>query len=163
MYNQSQPNLNPGNFIKVLGVIHFALVAAPVLFATVVMTTLIRNPVFSLSSDKSDPFIYIVPVFALAAVFAGNFLFSKLISDANNKEVFSQKLAGYQSATIIRFSLIQGVTLFAIVVAMLTNNTVFITIAALLILYMVSIRPTNNRVLNNLSLSLEEQAEIAGQ
>lgn len=63
----------------------------------------------------------------------------------------------YQTALIIRFSLLNGASLFGIVCYMQTGNLLFIIISGLLALYFLSLRPTKDKIENDLNLSYEDK------
>lgn len=153
MVNQNVQQ-TPKGFLKVLSIIHGAFITGLLLFGFVAV--LIKcNHQMSVKLTN-DPFIMVVPLLAAAGLIAGQLIFKNQLSRLNN-ESLKEKIKGYQSATIIRFALLEGPALFAIVAFILSWNMLFLGIAGALILYFSSLKPTRPRTETDLNLSYEEK------
>jgi hypothetical protein len=71
------------------------------------------------------------------------------------KESIQEKLAGYQSALITRFMLIQGPAAFAIVAYIISGNIFFLFITGLMSVYFIFLRPTREKIESDLSFSFD--------
>ena len=156
-YN-SNYNPNPQAAAKVLPIIHLALLIGQVLFAVVVYNI---APQKGFSFDGSaNPFVYVSLVLTFGGFTAGNILFTKQLQKIEPEYTLSQKLASYQTAFILRAALLEGPSLFSIVAYMLSGNLLFLAVSGAIILYFVTIRPTKDKIANDLNLGDNEKAEL---
>ncbi|AYL96923.1 hypothetical protein [Mucilaginibacter celer] len=156
MINKQPANQSAAALVKTTIIIHLALTAGQILFA--VVTFLI--PKKPATGHSNDMLIFIVPTLAVSCFAAGHLLFKKLLSNINSQSPLKAKLISYQSATIIRLALLEGPSLFAIVSFLITGNMVFIGIAGLIILYFIYLRPTRQKIEDDLNLGYDEKAEL---
>jgi hypothetical protein len=154
MVNPNQQQ-TPQSYLRTITIIHLALVAGQILFAVVVLN-ITREKGIDLHSTN-DPFFFAALILAVAAMVGSVFIFQKLVADAVTKFTLKEKLMTYQSALIVRFALLQGASMFAIVVNMLTGNLFYLIISCVLILSLIIIRPTKNKIENDLNLSYEDK------
>ena len=67
------------------------------------------------------------------------------------------KLDAYRAALILRYALLEGPSMFAIVVYLVTGGIIFILLAALIVFYFVTIRPNKENVIKDLDLNPNEE------
>lgn len=138
--------------LKSLMLIHIALIIGQVIFA-VIAVVLNGSTVINLQPEN-DLFFFIIPAFALTSMLAGNLVFKKLLENAKNQSSEELKLNGYRSAMIVRYALTEAASLFAIVVYFLQGNLFYILIAGFVIVYFITIRPTQGKAEFDLDLKL---------
>ncbi len=136
----------PKNFLKTLTIIHYALVAGPLLIGVIFYL----NTELNTNDTVDDIFIYIFPLIALVGVFSGNFIFKKLLSNIKKSESLQHKLTGYQTASLVKFALLEGPAFLNIVWFSLTGNLLYLTIGMVLVLFLFMQRPTKIKVENDL-------------
>lgn len=73
-----------------------------------------------------------------------------------------EKLAAYQRALIRRFSLLEGPSLVTLVLALSTHNSIYLQLSAVLIIYLITLRPSQKRFENDIVLNPEQQSELRG-
>jgi hypothetical protein len=152
----NQPGLrDPGNYLKTITIIHIALLTGQVMFA--IVSFFMTNSTSLNLNPAGDVYFYIVPVFALFGIIAGSLLFKQLVAGTAGKKTLSEKLAGYQTALIVRFALTEGASLFAIVSYLLGGNLFYLVVAGLNMLYFILIRPTKDKMSDDLNLSYEDK------
>lgn len=156
MINKQAANVNPSTFVKTNTIIHLGLLMGQIVFAA---TTLLISK-NQAHTQNTDVFIYIAPALAITGFFTGHFLFRKLLGNIKGDSPLKAKLADYQSATIIRLASLEGPSLFAIVCFMLTGNMVFLGISAAIILYFIYLRPTRQKIEDDLALDYNEKTEL---
>jgi hypothetical protein len=160
MHNAKQSAAQtPQSVLKSMQTIHAALLAGQVMFAAVSYFVAEKTPNFSLK-NTGDVFLYIVPLMAIGSFTAGNIVFKQKIASLPAKDILMEKLIGYLTALIIRFALLEGASLFGIVAFMLTGNLLFLLISVLLMLFMLTLRPSADKVATDLELSYEEKLEL---
>jgi hypothetical protein len=157
--NNNRDNLqNPKLFLKTNTIIYSALLIGQALFGIVAFFIAIK-PVVNLKPGD-DVLFYLVPVITISGGFIGAMLYKKRLTELANTATLKEKTSSYQTALIIRYALSEGATLFAIVVFLQGANLYYLIIAGLNILYFLSLRPTKQKMEDELSLSYEEQMEL---
>jgi hypothetical protein len=156
--DQDNSRPTPQGFIKSMSVIHLALLAGQVVFGIVAFAQ--SGKVYFGIRDTGDVLIFIVPVVAIGGFVAGYVLFQQQLIALRNKNSFGEKIIGYQTALIVRFALLEGPSLLAIVAYLLNGNLYYLSIAGLLVLYFLTLRPTLEKVENDLDLNFTERIEF---
>src|ERR1700756_3053429 len=141
MRNYPNPNLNPQATVKVLPIIHLALLIGQVLFATVVYFI---TPQKGFSLNGNDPFIFVGLALAAGGFIGGNIIYKQTLSKIAPDATLSQKVSAYQTAFIIRAALMESPSLFSIVAYMLGGNLFFLALTVLIVLYFITLRPTKD-------------------
>ena len=159
-YNKSN-RPSPESFLKSISIIHLALLAGQVIFAIVAYAQSVK--VFFGISYMDDVFMYIVPLAAIFGFIAGYSIFKKQLAAIRSKNSLGEKIIAYQTALIIRYALLEGPCLLAIVAYLLNNNLFYLVVAGLLILYFIFLRPTMEKVENDLDLNFNEKIEFLGE
>lgn len=148
------------DYFRTLQILHAALIAGQVFFGLIVSFLLISGNADVGSADLSMVFSYIVPLFVLIGLSGSNYIYKSWLSKLRSSNDLKYKMANYRVALIIRYAFLEGPTLFAIIVALLTGNLFFLVFAGLLLSFMIYRRPVKNRIIADLGLSIEEAALI---
>jgi hypothetical protein len=152
---------SPESFLKSMSIIHLALLAGQVIFAIVAYAQ--SSKVFFGIHYMDDVFMYIVPLAAIFGFIAGYGIFKKQLAALGNKSSLGEKIIGYQSALIIRYALLEGPSLLAVWAYLLNNNLFYLAVASLLIIYFIFLRPTMEKIENDLGLNFNEKIEFLGE
>ena len=158
--NNYQPiTSNPRMFFKKIAIIHVAMLAGQVLFGAVVFFITLK-PVFD-TKPGNDPLFYMAPLMIVFGMVVGSFLYKQQVAKLADKPTLTEKLMGYQAALIIRFALAEGPALFSIVCFMLTGNLFYLLCTGINVLYFIWIRPTKQKMEDDLKLTYEDKIELA--
>ena len=158
MINQNRP-LEPQNFLRVITIIHLALILGVTLFGIVTFSLNIgRN---TLIFNGSDPFTLVSLFLAIGGIVIGTIVFKKQLANAQSRTTLGEKLGLYQSALIQRFAFVEGAAMFAVVSYDLTANLYFLIIAGLLVVYFITIRPTKDKAETDLNLDYEDKIAMS--
>ena len=149
-YQQRTP-LTPDAFIKMFQTIHLGLLGGQALFAIVTYTQF--GPSKFDIKNTADPLLYVVPLFAIASFIASVILFKLLVSKAAGKETLTEKVMAYQTALLVRFALLEGASLFGLVVFFSTHNLLFLFVSVILMVYFLTLRPTKDKMDYDLNLT----------
>lgn len=115
---------------------------------------------FHAEMDNQNLFLYIVPVFALLGYFGSQFVFKNILSKIRTDAKLDEKLNTYQTASIIKYALIEGPAFLAIVAYNSSGNALPLVIGICLILYLAVQRPNLEKIIENLPLTLEEKRKL---
>lgn len=155
----ANPTANtPNKFIKTISIIHLGLMTGPVLFGFVAYSQTKNS--FLDYSDTSDVFLIVVPLFALTGIFVGNLIFKQAMKSAERTEGLQTKLARYQTASLIKYALIEGPAFLGVVAFFITGNLTYLYIAGVLILYLYLLRPTKDKIERGLGLRGKERDQF---
>lgn len=131
--------------IKTLQIIHLAICAG-IIVAYFTLGNLSLESLNSKSIDSSDIVFVAVPILAF---FLSNFLFKSQLKQANPKLKPEENLPIYQTASIIRWAILEGA---AFLILFLCPK--FLLFGILIILYLAFLRPTEERTNNDLQNSM---------
>ncbi|MEO2053602.1 hypothetical protein [Flagellimonas beolgyonensis] len=150
--------ITPGGFLKMLSFLHLGIAATPIALG-IFFYVQSQNAEISFE-DEGDMFMAIVPLIAISSIFIGDFLFKKWIGSLPEKMALRDKLAKFQSAAIIKYALMEGAALFAMVIFSNTQNLTYLLIGVFMIFYLILQRPTKDKIERLLNLRGEEKAQF---
>lgn len=131
--------------------IHLGLLFGLLSFSAVLLLLLV-DPDSMKNDDSNQIFQIIVPIVVVSAVSAGIFILKKSVAQTLNETDYRTKLRNYQSSKILQLGLIDGAILFSNVVYLVTNNTYFIYLSLIALLYYLSLFPLKKRISQQLHL-----------
>lgn len=142
-------------YFKSLKILHFAMCMGSILTFGVILYTLgldkltINDINFTYASIG---FMGIVSLSIVSRTIVNNRNKSLLMNDS-----LSQKLHSYRSNKILTFAALEGPTLICIILGFIFSEAVLFILAALSIIYLVSLRPNKNKILESLPISIKEK------
>lgn len=128
--------------IKVLQIIHLGICAGTIvayLFVGDFSVEILNVP----SIDSSDLIYFAIPILAF---FLSNFLFKSQLKQVNTKLKPEDNLPIYQTASIIRWSVLEAAALL-----ILFLKQELLVLGILMIIYLVSLRPTEDKIVSEFS------------
>ncbi len=144
------PQITPKIFLRTFTLIHIALVAGVVIPGLLMfLKTQNQELIFSYSGDVM---FFVVPFMAIAGILAGNYLYGNIMKGLASKNTLMEKLNGFQSASIIKYALLEGPAFLGIVAFMNEGNQYFLIISLLLALWLIAQRPSRDKVERDLML-----------
>ena len=157
MQNETHP-ITVKTFLRTFSIIHLALVAGVAIFGLMIYMQTTEQ---ELNLDYSgDVMFFVVPILAIAGIIAGNFLYAKHIKKLDSKTTLLEKLNGFQTASIIRYALLEGPALLGIVAFLNEGNQYFLIISLVLLAWLIAQRPTRDKVERDLKLEGHLKSEF---
>lgn len=153
-------NLNSSsiqNFLITFKIIHLGLVLGVTAFGIFVW---MQNSAVSYGMRESDFFIYLVPIVALMGYFASKTLFQKMIAAIALDHETKAKLGKYQTASLIKYALLEGPALLSFFAFMQERNALYLAIGIGLCLLLAFERPTKKNLEQQLPLTWEEKQSL---
>lgn len=149
-------------YFRTLKILHFALAMGQLLFAGVTLLLVFgKNSSYQQNAiQELMVFAYLVPAFALAGLAASILVFKNRLSKFKTFNSLDQKTAYYQTTQIIRWASIEGPSVLALVVFLLTGNLLIFGVFALLVLYIVSLYPSRDKAIADMELNYNETQQI---
>jgi hypothetical protein len=148
----------PRKFLRTLSIIHAALLIGPLILGAFLFLSIEIAP--SAIQNSDDIFIYIFPLLGMIGIFAGKFLYKRFLSILGDKKNLREKLVGFQSASIIQYALVEGPAFLNLVWFGVSGNSLFLTVAGVLLIYLFVQRPTITKIVNDLQLKGEEERQF---
>ncbi len=142
------------NPIKTLSLIHLVMVAGPLLVGTILyLNTNIKMD----GSIGDDIFVYVFPLMALVGIFSGKYIYNILLNNLKKNDDLQQKLVGYQTASFVKWGLLEGPALLNIMWFSTNGNLLFLTVGGTLLVFLFAQRPTKSKIENELELKGEHK------
>jgi hypothetical protein len=153
--NSNNPSL------KVLSIIHLALCSGVFIFSFIMFSK--TNSTEIILDNSNDIFKYIIPSAAIIAIFLSNFLFKNQLNSISENADIKEKLIKYQSASIIKYAVLEGTALLSVVIYSSTTNFLYLLIALGMLFYMILQRPTASKIIADLNLKGNEKQDFEKQ
>ena len=152
--------LTSREYFKAMLVLWLALMGGQVFFGLIVFYLNNSGSYTPQEKNLKDIFIYLVPIFAVYGVVAGSIIFKRRLNSSKNKMSLMEKLNDYRAALIIRYALLEGSTFFSLVSYLLTGDSLFLYISILIIAVFIILKPSAEKVINDLELNPSESHMI---
>lgn len=153
--------LTSGGYFKSLKIVFYSLVIGQVLFGLISFFLVNTNNFKSDGADLKSVFIYIIPFFVLVGFLLSNLIFKNKLKAIDRKSGLMIKLNDYRSALVVRYAVLEGPSLFAIITYLLTGDTIFLLFAIFIILYFLTIGPNSNKAIRDLELDSKDEQIIS--
>lgn len=152
--------MNIQRFIQTLKLIHISLVAGLTIFSLIAY---VQNKGFNADINTNSTLLYIVPITALLGYFGSQLFFKKMLSNVQISDSLEQKLGKYQTASIIKYALIEGPAFIALFVYYATGNALPLVIAVCLLVYLFVQKPTKDKIIKSLDLKSDQRRALDGK
>lgn len=136
---------------------HLSLVIGLTIFTIIAIT---QGKGFNTSTDGSDRLLFLVPVLALLGYFGGKFLFKKMTFSLKENDSLETKLKKFQTASHIKYALIEAPAFFALFVYYNSGNALPLVIAICLLAYLFVQKPNKDSIRKELPLNKEEKNKL---
>lgn len=143
--------------MNTLTLLHMALTAGPLIVGLIFYSS---TPIQEYKDIQGDIAIYIFPLIGLMGFLSSMYMFKALTKNVENKPSLQEKLANFQSASLIRYALLEGPALLNLVWFSTTGNLLFLTVAGVLILLLFLQRPTKLKIDRELQLKGEHKRQF---
>lgn len=149
------------NYLRALSILYTGMLSGQIIFAALALVLVYTGSFSSMMPEAENIFFILAPALIISARLGGTAIYKKRIKEALNAGTVTEKLTIYRSAFITRCALLEGSVLFAIITYLLTNKIALLGFASggLLLFYL--LKPTKEKVINELQLSGEEAATIS--
>lgn len=157
MKNRPAP-ITPKRFLETISILHMSLIVGPIVFAIIAFNET-EKKIISFS-ETVELFLIVVPSFALGGILLGNFIFKQTIKNIAPVSSLRQKLIRFQTASIVKYLLLEAASLFSVIAFLQTRNLIFLMILGMLVLYFLLLRPTKTKIERVLNLKENELAQF---
>ena len=106
--------------------------------------------------------IYFPGVLAVFIIPSSHMLFNTRMNSLKNEKSLAKKLAGFQTAHIIKMAMLESVAMLAIIACLATFSTINFFVFGLAIILMAGSAPTTFKLTEHLNLSPDEVQSLEG-
>ena len=147
-------NINAAQAIKTMGILHKAMLGGLIVVAGITFY-IVYNGLFHQGLQAYDHELQLAAiVFSFGGFFLGSAIFKKKVSaerDASTDLI--SKLNGYRTAAIIRWALLEGAVLFALVCFLMVGNYAFLALALVFMVFLAVVGPNKTKIMILLGLT----------
>ncbi len=141
-----------------LSIIHGAMLAGQVLFAAVAW---FLNQDGALGDPESVAALRVaVPVALIGGLVGHQFFTRSRLPQLQQKETLGEKLTGYRTFLIVRYALLEGPTLLALVTYLLGGELTVLLVAGAVMAYFAILRPTREGAIQALQLQGDQERQV---
>jgi hypothetical protein len=148
------------SYFRALTILHAALMVGQIMIAGVFYFVKLNEPSVAGVAAPGQFWVYIAGGVTILGVLASTSLFSAKLSQVRGLPTLSQKLTDYRKALILRYTLLEGPALVALLGYFITHNVLLLIFPGLLLLLLLQYRPTREKAIMDLELSTSEQALV---
>lgn len=138
--------------VKGIQIIHFALVVGLIFFA-IFFTTMSQAKLNVDLNDQWFPFIAVATGIAAMNLMLSKILFEKLIAPFRTNSSIEYNIQHYRKAFIMKLALLEFSALFSLIITFLSGSIITLALAILVIILLVTQRPSVHRLAEDLHLS----------
>ncbi|MEO1448179.1 MAG: hypothetical protein AAFV07_01560 [Bacteroidota bacterium] len=146
------------SYLRVLQILFGALIMGLVAFSAIVFF-LVEGQEMG-GSDLGMQFLIIVVGVTVASIAAGMLISKRVLDDIKPDAKVGEKLDRYRSAQLVRYVTAEGPGLLAQIGFLLTGEKQYFALGALLLGYLLWMRPTRDKIIQDLNLNQEEQKAL---
>lgn len=145
-------------YFTTLRILHAALLLGMIVFFLVIRFVLLSSEVID-NAIVSDAFLlYIPPIVIAIGILSGWLLFKKQLKQSEGK-ILTLKLMDYRAALIVRWALLEGSVLLALIMFLIYADRYFMGVALVGMAAFTFLRPDPKKAITHLNLN-EEDATI---
>ncbi|MEO6540470.1 MAG: hypothetical protein ABIN74_05750 [Ferruginibacter sp.] len=153
--------MQKGNALKVLHILHKALLMGQILFAAFCVYVIYTKTVLPSAADLEKILQVVALILTAGGVYAGTSIFKKkLILIREMQTDARQKFAQYKAASIIQWALLEGPAIFCSICFFLTGNYAFLALSIVIMLLFAVTGPSKNKILTQLQINESELDEL---
>ncbi len=146
--------INSKAYFKTLQLLYFSILGAFFGFL-IISFFLVHNNLISLETEPFTDYVIIVAAAFLTTFGAAfsNFYYQKKLKKAHKLPALTQKTSFYQKILIMRYVILEGVGFLTLLAYIISESYLPLACAALLFLFMTSVKPTKEKLVKDLQLN----------
>ncbi|MEL6671567.1 MAG: hypothetical protein AAFR61_05225 [Bacteroidota bacterium] len=150
--------IKPSQYLRSTNTLYWALFGGVMIFLLVAIFLVQSQGPFA--DDMGGVLLYVAIGLGIMTILMANFVPRQFMAQIDTTAELEQKLSKYMSPFLLKFALLEGGALFAIVVYLLTGDQNALIVALVLMGYFLLERPTRDRMVQDLELTPEEQKQV---
>jgi hypothetical protein len=152
--------MQQGNTLKILKIMHKALLIGQVLF-TAVCAYLVYAKIWLPVATELNKVLQVAALAAAAGgIYGGMFLFKKKLAEIGSMQEAKEKFAAYRSACLLQWALMEGPSLFCTISFFITGNYAFLALVIAIAFVFTMTAPSKLKMQLQLQASEAEMEEL---
>ena len=147
-------------YFKLTSIIHLYLILGIVLLGLVNYFFIIDFHQVDTQSGLAKLLVYLVPGLVVVGIVASNVIFVIRMNVLKESTDLTLKMMGYRESLIIRYMLLEGPALFALIGVFMTNNINYLWYDVIVVVLLVLKRPTRKAAIADMHLNQQEIAML---
>lgn len=146
-------------YFRTIRILQLALVAGQVVFAGISLL-LTKDGPLATDAGLMPIFNMIVPALTIAGIAGSMVLFRTKVNQARSEPELTAKMAGYRAALILKYAMLEGPSLVAIIAYLLTGQLLYLAAPVIMIILTLVPRSDKDTAIKDLELDYNEQAKL---
>ncbi|NBC84080.1 MAG: hypothetical protein GVY19_11985 [Bacteroidetes bacterium] len=152
--------ISSGDYFRSLEIIYIAFIASQGVFG-VISIVLVAGGLFEHRFNRLwDIFIFLIPAVVIVGIIINKVMYQQRVHSIKEKPGLMSKMYALRAAKVVRWSVMEASSLTAIGAYLLTGYWLFIVLSAIVVLVFLSIKPTIERLANELELNAEDKKKL---
>lgn len=153
--------MQKGKALRLLNIIHKALMTGQILFAAVCIYLIYSKSVKPSANDLDKVLQVMALIAAACGIYAGmSFFKKKLLQICEMQTAASEKFDQYKKACIVQWALLEGPSIFCIICFFITGNYAFLALVLIILFLFAMTAPSKQKILLQLQISEPEMEEL---
>lgn len=152
---------NSRQYLRSLKMVHTSLLIGMIIFSVIVVVLMMTASVFEENAASLHNIMkFFVPVVTIAAFLGSGVIFKKKIDALKQASgtSFRYRMEQYRTACIMRWAMLEGAVMLALVAQLLTKNYYYSIFIFLLLIFFFLYAPSAEKIKTQLELGSQEQA-----
>jgi hypothetical protein len=146
-------------YFTTLRILHAAMLLGMIVFFLIIRFALLTSDIIDNAMVTDTFLLYIPPIIIGVGILAGWMLFKNQLKQSEDK-ILTLKLMDYRAALIIRWALLEGAVLIALVLFLIYADRYFMGVALVGMAAFTFLRPDPRKAVTHLNLSDEDAKTI---
>jgi len=153
--------MQKGNALKMLHILHKALLMGQILFAALCVYVIYKKTVVPTAAELEKILQVAALILTAGGVYAGTTIFKKKLALIREMQTDArQKFAQYRAASIMQWALLEGPAIFCTICFFLTGNYAFLALSVVIMFLFAVIGPSKNKILTQLQITESELEDL---
>jgi hypothetical protein len=152
-----------GQYLRNIKMVHSSLLIGMIIFSVIVVVLMMTASLFEEDAASLHNIMrFVVPVVSVGAFIGSGILFKQKIDSVKQASgmSFGYRMDQYRSASIIRWAILEGAVMLALIAQLLTKNYYYSIFIFLLLVFFFLYAPSAEKIKSQLGLNSEEQAML---
>jgi len=140
-------------YFKAISIIYYAMLAGQALIAIMAIYFVSNDFLEADNGLLNDVMLFAVSIYFVIGMAGSYLFFKKRLSRTREIKNFPEKTAHYRAGLILKFAMIEGIALLAIVGFMVTSGTLMLIYFVVAFAFFILIKPSKDKMASELKLT----------
>jgi len=146
----------PTEFVNRLRSIFYIMVGIPLIFFVILYLKFRQSGLHGFDADIEPIFLYVIPMICIGDAIFAYILYNRKLKMARQRNELIEKLEILFKGNLLKFALLEGSTILALVIYYLTSHILYAGIYIVMLILFAMSNPTVYSIINDLKLPKEQ-------